>query len=413
MLFTCSIGIWADDRISLAMPRIAAVTLILWACGPGNGPADYPPPPLADLGLHQAPTYVARNLMPVRQLPLVLAHPRLGQPAIRLAGETVDVGWIAPTMAGQVMQIALADGTWLGAGAGDCDSDGVCHLAIALPALAPGLYGVCVSGPGEPPTCSPNALAIVAAYHDPATVVQLSDAHIGDDDNAAVLASVIDAIDARVPAPDFVVFTGDAADTGQPDQRATFLAEIARLRVPAFFVTGNHDYDHTGIDGHLLEVGPELDYRAMYGGLALVGVSSGQDLDDGEHDTTLSESSAPDHSQLAWMASVLSDDGPPTIVFFHHPVYNALFATLGPRSRDEVKALVTRPSVRAVLAGHTHITAVFDAEGNSRGLSLDSDTVPSSRWPLHYVSARSTRGAGGYAVLHLGTARVDYQWVEL
>jgi hypothetical protein len=395
------------------MPRIAALTLLLWGCGPGNGPADYPPPPLADLGLHQSPTYVARDLMPVRQLPLVLAHPRLGQPAIRLAGETVDVGWIAPALAGQTMQIALADGTSLGAGAGDCDGDGVCHLAITLPALAPGLYGVCVTAPDEPRACSPSALAIVAEYHDPATLVQISDAHIGDDENAAVFATVIDAINARVPLPDFVVFTGDASDTGQPDQRATFLAELAQLDVPAFVVTGNHDYDHTGVDGHLLDVGPELDYQTMYGGLALVAVSSGQDLDDGEHNTTLSESSAPDHSQLAWMGSVLTDGAPPTIVFFHHPVYNALFATLGPESRDEVRALVTKPYVRAVLAGHTHISAVFDAEGNSRGLSLDADSVPSSRWPLHYVSSRSTRGSGGYAVLHVGTSRVDYQWIDL
>jgi len=254
---------------------------------------------------------------------------------------------------------------------------------------------------------------VVASYHDPATVVQLSDTHIGDDENAAVFAKVIEAVNAMVPPPDFVVFTGDLTDTGQPDQRATFLAEAAQLRAPMFSVTGNHDYDAVGIDGHLLDIGPELDYSAMYGGLQLVGVSSGQDLDDGSHNSTLSESSAPDHSQLAWLASVLVAGAPPTIAFFHHPVYNALFATLGPRSRDEVKALVTQPFVRAVLAGHTHVSAVFDADGNSRGLSLDSDSVPASRWPLHYVAARTTRGSGGYAVLHLGTSRVDYQWVDL
>jgi Icc-related predicted phosphoesterase len=395
------------NTISTVVPRFAAVTLIFLGCGPGELPEDYPPPPLADLGLHQAPTYVARDLMPIRQLSLVLAHPRLGQPAIRLAREPLDVGWIGTPD----VDIALSDGTWLGAGTGECDGDGVCHLSLVLPALAPGLYGLCVRGPSAT-ACSPGALAVVAEYHDPATIVQLSDAHIGDDENAAVLAKVIDAVNALVPAPDLVVFTGDAADTGQPDQRATFLAELAQLRVPAFCATGNHDYDHTGIDGWLLDLGPELDYVTSYGGLHLVTASSGQDLDDGQHNSTISESSAPDHSQLAWLADVL-DDPSPAIVFFHHPVYNALFATLGPRSRDEVRALVTRASVRAVLAGHTHISAVFDADGNSRGLDLGADTVPQARWPLHYVSARSTRGTGGYAVLHVGTSRVDYRWVDL
>jgi hypothetical protein len=66
-----------------------------------------------------------------------------------------------------------------------------------------------------------------------------------------------------------------------------------------------------------------------------------------------------------------------------------------------------------VLAGHTHISAVFDADGDSRGLSTSSDDVPSKRWPLHYIASRSTRGAGGFAVLHVGTTRVDYTWLEL
>ena len=68
----------------------------------------------------------------------------------------------------------------------------------------------------------------------------------------------------------------------------------------------------------------------------------------------------------------------------------------------------------AVLAGHTHVSAVFDADGNSRGLSLDADAdVSFSRWPLHYVAARATRGSGGFAILHLGAGHVDYRWVAL
>ncbi|HTR53081.1 MAG TPA: metallophosphoesterase [Kofleriaceae bacterium] len=395
--------------------KTCLLSVLLTGCGPGNVPYDYPPPPLMDLGLHQAPTYVARDLMPIRGIALVLAHPRLGQPAIRRAGEVIDVEWISPQLADQPATISLDDGTWLADGAGTCDGDGICHLSVSLPDFAPGLYGICVAVGGQQ-ACSPHAIAIVTTYNDPATIVHVSDAHIGYDDAATTFANVIASIDAigqTGPTPDFAIFTGDAADSGLDDQRAVFLQEIAELNIPVFIVTGNHDYDATGIDGHLLDVGPELDMQAMYGGLQLVGVSSGQDLDDGNHDTTISESNGPDSSELTWLATVLTPDAPPTIAFFHHPIYNGTLATIGPCSRDALKALVTHDNVRAVLSGHIHATGVFDADGNSRGLSLDADTVPSARWPLHYIASRASRAPGGYAILHVGTSRVDYRWIEL
>lgn len=380
------------------------------SCGLGNIPADYAPPELRELGLHQAPLYVARTLMPDRGIGLLLAHPRLGQPAIRMAGETFEVSWIAPAFGGPA-EISLSTGLALADGDGICDRDGICHLEMPAPAMPAGLYGLCIRL-GNAEQCSPGALAIADAYADTATIVQISDSHVGDGHSLDVFARVIDAIDAIDPPPAFAIFTGDATNDGIEDQRADFIAQLSRLTVPVYAVTGNHDYDAFGIEGHLIDVGPELDIEAWYGGLHLVGVSSGQDLDDGDHNTTISESSGPDASQLAWLKTVF-DRSSPTVAFFHHPIYNALFATLGPDSRDDVKSLVTRSNMRAVLAGHTHTTAVFDADGDSRGLSLDSGTVPSERWPLHYVAARTTNSNGGYAVLHVGATHVDYRWVEL
>ena len=391
------------------------VVLAVASCGPGNVPADYPPPALGDLGLHDAPTYVARHLT----LPngVLLAHPKLGQPAVKLAGDTVDVGWIAPGLGSAAAEVTIDGGAGIAVDAA-CDADGVCHATLGGEVTAPlasGLHALCVSA-GAARDCSPSALAIVDAVHDPATIVHVSDAHVGDGDSLAVFDRVVGAINALDPQPDAVVFTGDGADTGTSQQHADFIAELGKLRAPAFAVTGNHDYDAVGIDSWLLDVSPELDYTATVGALRLVGVSSGQDLDDGNHDETIPESSGPDASQLAWLGTQLPDgDGAaaPTVVFFHHPVYNGLFATIGPDSRDAVKALVTKPYVRAVLSGHTHVSAVFDADGDSRGLSTDADTVDPTRWPLHYIAARATYAPGGFAVLHVGTSRVDYRWVEL
>jgi hypothetical protein len=181
-----------------------------------------------------------------------------------------------------------------------------------------------------------------------------------------------------------------------------------------FVVTGNHDMDNGGLDDHLLDVGPELDYVAHYGGLKLVGFSSGQDLDDGHHLGRLSESSGPDDSELSWMGGALAGPDPdaPTVVFFHHPLYNGLFGTVG-GARDDLLRLVTRDSVRAVLVGHVHITEVYDRDGESRGLSTDGQVVDSWRWPLHYTCSRSTNYGDGFAVHQIGAEHVEYHWVAL
>jgi 3',5'-cyclic AMP phosphodiesterase CpdA len=293
---------------------------------------------------------------------------------------------------------------------GTCDADGICHAEFATPALPLGLHELCVdAGPAR--DCTAHALAIIDHRNDPVTIVHVSDAHIGDGDSDVVFHHVLQAI--ADEAPDFVVFTGDAANNGQPIEREEFATFIQDAPFPIYVVTGNHDYDNRGIDGHLIEIGPELDMQWSYGALRFFGLSSGQDLDDGGHAGTISESSGPDDSQLTWLAGALEAPSQPTVFFLHHPIYNGLFATVGPESRDRLKALVTRDDALAVLAGHTHITSVFDADGNSRDLSLDAQNVDPARLPLHYTAARSSNGSGGYAVFHLAANHVDYRWVSL
>ncbi len=382
--------------------------------GFGNVPADYPPPPLYDLGLHQAPAYVARVLQPARGIPLVLAHPRLGQPAIRTPGETFDVSWIAPALGGSPMATADAVSIELDGAAlaptilPACDGDGICNVAVTVPAVAPGVHELCVTLPAAR-VCSPSAVAVVTSYADPATIIHFSDAHVGDGDSETQFAFAIDRMNALDPPADFAIFTGDGANNGSEAQRMAFVEQLARLQLPVFVTTGNHDYDDFGIDDHLLDVGPELDYAGSYGALRVIGLSSGQDLDNGHHVGTISISSGPDDSQLDWLELQLMTETP-TILFQHHPIYNGLFATVGP-ARDRIKSLVTRSFVLAVLAGHTHVGSVFDADGNSRALSLDGESsVPLSRLPLHYTVARVSTG-GGFTVFHAGEGHLDYRWV--
>jgi hypothetical protein len=196
------------------------------ACG--NVPIDYAPPQLRALGVHNAPVYVARDLMPRRGLPLVQAYPRLGQPAIRRPGERFEVRWIAP-VGGLGATASLDEGPAVDLdGVGrlplpleqiGCDPDGLCHATARAPAT-PRLYSLCLAT-DDARGCSSGALAVVERYADP-------------------------------------------------------------------------------------------------GSLRLLGLSSGQDLDDGHHFGRLSESSGPDRSQLAWLRGGLVGDDP-ALVFFHRP----------------------------------------------------------------------------------------------
>ncbi len=389
---------------------VAALTALVLGSAGCNQPIDYPPLALDQLGLHQAPQYLARDLLPARGVTELLLHPRMGQAAIRRGGEPFDVSYIG----GLGVQVLLdGDGPSpapLPVNNLTCDVDGICAGTAQAP-FALGLHTVCTQRGGAAPVCSPAALDIVAAYHDPALVADISDMHVGDGDSLAGWGHVVDALNALDPPPDLVIFSGDGADTGEETQRQGFLSQLVRLQLPSFVVTGNHDMDNGGLDGFLLEVEGELDYQAHYGNLRLVGLSTGQDLDDGHHLGRLSDSGGPDASQLAWLATALDGDDP-TIVFFHHPLYNGLFGTVGP-ARDALLNLVTRDAVRAVLVGHVHITEVYDRDGENRGLSTASDTVAPERWPLHYTCSRSTNYGDGYALLHIGQERVDYRWVGL
>lgn len=371
----------------------ALAVVVLAAC---NAPVDYPSPRLAGFGLHRAPLYVVNDLMPSRDLPLLIAHPRLGQPAIRKPGESFDVGWLG----GDPLPRATLDGDDLVLQNIECEEQ-ICHATAIAPSSL-GLHKLCIGS-----DCSDSALAVVSDYHDPARIVQLSDAHVGDG-SIDEWRAVVDAVNRE--SADVVVFTGDAADTGLEKDLTDFWSEFSRLNKPAFMVTGNHDMDNAGLDRFLLKVGPELDWSARYGGLKLIGFSDGQDLDDGDHVGTLSESSGPDDSQASWLITQL--DNTPSVVMFHHPIYNALFATTGPE-RDELLRMITRDSVREVLVGHVHITQVYDRDGESRGLSTDSQVVDWPRWPLHYTCARATINGDGYALHTVGSDHVEYRWVSL
>ena len=80
-------------------------------------------------------------------------------------------------------------------------------------------------------------------------IAQLTDLHIGAGrrlayrkvDTATALERAVARVNAMVPRPDMVVFTGDIGDLGTADEYALVKDTLRDLDVPFYMIPGNHD----------------------------------------------------------------------------------------------------------------------------------------------------------------------------
>src|SRR6201989_2115455 len=83
----------------------------------------------------------------------------------------------------------------------------------------------------------------------PIYIAQISDLHIkppgtlayGKVDTAKALERCVAALDAFTPAPDFVVISGDLADTPNAEEYDYLKRMLASLKLPFAGIPGNHD----------------------------------------------------------------------------------------------------------------------------------------------------------------------------
>src|ERR1700760_4661399 len=83
----------------------------------------------------------------------------------------------------------------------------------------------------------------------PIYIAQISDLHIkppgtlayGKVDTARALERCVAALDAFMPAPDFVVISGDLADTPNVEEYDDLKRLLAPLKLPFAGIPGNHD----------------------------------------------------------------------------------------------------------------------------------------------------------------------------
>jgi 3',5'-cyclic-AMP phosphodiesterase len=196
----------------------------------------------------------------------------------------------------------------------------------------------------------------------PICIAQISDLHIkrpgalayGRVDTAKALERCIATLNEFAPAPDFVVISGDLADTPTAEEYDHLRRLLGPLKLPFASIPGNHDSREMmraalPASSYAQSSGP-LDQRIELAGIDLL----------------LLDSSVPgkphgqlDSTTLEWLDTALaSSPQRPALLFLHHPPFKAGILHMDRQNlfNADALALIVRrhPRVRLVAAGHVH-----------------------------------------------------------
>jgi Icc protein len=193
-------------------------------------------------------------------------------------------------------------------------------------------------------------------------IAQISDTHIlasASDSPAAQLRA--DCLrrciaDINLQHPDAVIFTGDTAQHGRPEEYARLRELLAPLEAPLYLIPGNRDDNEAmraafNDKSYLPESGDFLHYAIEDYPVRLVAIDS---TSFGERKGVFCP------ERQAWLDAVLSEQpNRPTLLFIHHPPFDVDDHYVGGYRRAEeataLTELVSRhPQIAGMLCGHVH-----------------------------------------------------------
>ena len=173
------------------------------------------------------------------------------------------------------------------------------------------------------------------------SVMQISDAHIGVLYGEKYLSKIVERTNRH--RPDFVVITGDLTETKAALKQGV-LSPLSNLKVPAFFVEGNHE-SYAGLE-HVLQIISEQNIRILHNevvethGIQLIGLDYLK-ADEDAYDILSFEKKNTVKSVLAELELKAEL---PTVLLSHNPTGVKYAAARG---------------VDLMISGHTHKGQVF------------------------------------------------------
>jgi len=200
----------------------------------------------------------------------------------------------------------------------------------------------------------------------PVRIAQISDLHIkppgslayGLVDTAAAVEACVAALNEFNPAPDFVVISGDLADTPAAEEYQYLKRLLAPLKHPFAGIPGNHDSRELmraafPSAAYAFAAGP-LNQKIEVGGLDLLL------LDSSVHGKPHGQLDGP---TLQWLdATLASSPDRPALLFLHHPPFKAGIWHMDRQNllnAGEFAPIVQHhPRVQLIGTGHIHRAAL-------------------------------------------------------
>ncbi len=251
--------------------------------------------------------------------------------------------------------------------------------------------------------CLAAALCVQAADRAPnkaITIAQISDTHIGLQDNAPRadenLRRVVELVNAR--HPDAVIVSGDVGEN--TDARARAREILSGLKAKVYYIPGNHDITADTVEKWHKQFGPDY-YDFHIGGFTFLAVDS-QLLGDykvfeAKSPPPLSpQGAAESNRMLDWLRRQKAD-GPIFVVQHIPPTLGGGFpesrpywTTQEPYRSQELEAL-RRLGMRHMFAGHWHEGTVFSADGITYHIAPATSWSPFGNplgFALHTITAK-------------------------
>ena len=200
------------------------------------------------------------------------------------------------------------------------------------------------------------------------TFVQITDSHLGPTPDYELypgyptlpcLVKVVDLINAFPQPPDFVVHTGDLSQDRSAASYDLAAGVMGRLKVPVFYVNGNHDdrallRTYVDVPGHPSgDPDAPVEYTFECKGERFLVL-------DAYDPSVLQPAGYMNDDRLAFVQSEAAPDGPPLTVLMHYPPFLMGSPWLDERmlilnGDDLHRALLSaRERLRGVFFGHLH-----------------------------------------------------------
>jgi len=235
---------------------------------------------------------------------------------------------------------------------------------------------------------------------EPFTFAYISDSHLYkrelNDRFVRSLLRAVDDVNNLDPAPDFVLFGGDLAQLGQPEELELGAQILKSVKVPVRMMVGEHDwfldlgekwrtlfgketysFDHKGVHSVVLQSVNEKDFWTARGMAPMERMRTVAGLDNGVQSRF--EVGA---EERAWLKKDLAKHASdtPVIVFSHSPLYKYYRPwNFWTEDAEEVQAILKRFERVVVVHGHTH-QLLTNRIGN-----IHFHGMLSTAWPWPYA----------------------------